>query len=291
MTYEIRVPANYAFGTLTSALSVSDTTVNSAEFSTRLASGLSTTVYVPITLQNPTTGVFEIVWANSHTGAATSATVLRAKEDTTALVWPSGTLWSNAPTVRDGVLLVSTRAALPADPHIGLRALIQDENLVVEWNLSSGWGTPMRPILTRVASTSGVLVSTVNDDEAEIVKLRGLSRPMRTNVWYNLKVGLQANMSATPSSFDVRVRQGSTFGTSTELAKWTWIATAGGGATHVFTGDRPWKATSNGPTNYYVSIARVVGSGSGVASVLGDRRASFQVVEMSSDTTIHAEVS
>jgi hypothetical protein len=141
VTYENRLTSNYAFGTLTAAAAISDTTLTSADFATRLSSGLSTTTYVPITLQDPSTGVYEIVWANAHTAAATTCTVLRGREGTTARAWGNGTLWVVAPTLRDGVLPVANRAALPTDPHVGLRAFIQDEQLVLERTLA-GWMGP-----------------------------------------------------------------------------------------------------------------------------------------------------
>jgi hypothetical protein len=139
LTYESRLPVNYAFGVLTSAAAISDTTLTSADFATRLPSGLSTTTYVPITLQDPSTGLFEIVWANAHTAAATTCTVLRGREGTSARAWGSGTLWVVAPTLRDGVLPVANTAALPADPHVGLRAFLQDTQTRVEYVLNVGW--------------------------------------------------------------------------------------------------------------------------------------------------------
>jgi hypothetical protein len=139
LTYENRLPANYAFGTLTGAAAISDTTLTSTDFAARLASGLSTTTYVPITLQDPSTGNFEIVWANAHTAAATTCTVLRARESSTSRAWGSGTLWVVAPTLRDGMLPVPTRTSLPADPHVGMRAYIQDEQVAVTYVLNVGW--------------------------------------------------------------------------------------------------------------------------------------------------------
>lgn len=137
MTYENRLPVNYAFGTLTNAAAISDTTLTSADFATGLPSGLSTTTYVPVTLQDPSTKAFEIVWANAHTASATTATVLRGREGTTARAWGAGTLWTVSPTLRDGVLPIANRAALPSDPHVGLRCFVQDEQIVLERTLTA----------------------------------------------------------------------------------------------------------------------------------------------------------
>lgn len=137
--YENRLPANYSFGTLTGAAAISDTTLTSTDFATQLASGLSTTNYVPITLQDPSTHNFEIVWVTAHTAAASTCTVVRGREATSARAWGSGTLWATAPTLRDGALWVTTRANLPTDPHVGMRCYIQDEQVTVERTLAQGW--------------------------------------------------------------------------------------------------------------------------------------------------------
>lgn len=137
--YESRLPVNYAFGTLSSAAAVSDTTLSSAEFATLLPAGLSTTVYVPITVQDAATKLYEVVWATAHTAAATTATVVRGREGSTARAWASGTQWLVGPTVRDTELPVANRAALPADPHIGMRVYLQDEQVALTWVLNAGW--------------------------------------------------------------------------------------------------------------------------------------------------------
>lgn len=139
MTYENRVPFNYAFGALTGAAAISDTTLTSTDFAAGMSTGLSTSTYVPMTLQDPATKLFEIVWVTAHTGGASTVTVVRGREGTSARAWGSGTLWTVAPTLRDIVLPVTTRSALPTDPHVGMRAYIQDEQVAVEYVLNVGW--------------------------------------------------------------------------------------------------------------------------------------------------------
>jgi hypothetical protein len=140
VTYENRLPVNYAFGTLSVAAAISDTTLQSSAFATAIPTmSAGTTNYVPIVLQNPSTGVYEIVWVNAHSASSTTVTVVRGKETTAAQAWPSGTLWTVAPTLRDVVLPVTTRSALPADPHVGMRAYIQDEQVQVQYVLNVGW--------------------------------------------------------------------------------------------------------------------------------------------------------
>lgn len=171
MTYESRLTLNYVFGTLTDAVSTSQTTLSSADFSV-LPPGLSTITYVPITLQDPSTKVCEIVWANSHAAGAATVSVVRAREATAARAWPAGTLWTVAPTLRDGVVPVATRSALPADPHVGLRAFLQDEQVLVEWVLGVGWvGTSAAGFRTAVTAGSDVATLTVSNIPSALKKL------------------------------------------------------------------------------------------------------------------------
>lgn len=167
--YEIRVPTNYAFGQLTNAAAVSDTTLTSADFAA-LASNLSTTVYLPITLQDPANKVYEIVWATAHGAGANTMTIIRGREGTAARAWPASTLWACAPTLRDGVLPVANAAALPADPHIGLRVLQQDTQQMLEWS-AGGWalelgkgilGVTKRNQADAIPSGTNVLLETLN---------------------------------------------------------------------------------------------------------------------------------
>src|SRR5262245_11648102 len=62
VAYEFRQPANYASGLLKNAAAVSDTAIVSDDFIASLATGLSNSTYVPITLQDPAAKTYEIVW-------------------------------------------------------------------------------------------------------------------------------------------------------------------------------------------------------------------------------------
>lgn len=159
--YETRLTLNYVFGTLTNAAAVSDTTLVSADF-VPLPAGLSTTTYVPITLQDPATKVFEVVWATGHGSGASTVTVVRAREGGSARSWPVGTLWTVAPTLRDGVLPVANRAALPTDPHGGLRAYLQDEQLILEWIVGVGWVNTVAGVGYRATQVLAADTGTVN---------------------------------------------------------------------------------------------------------------------------------
>jgi hypothetical protein len=135
-----RMPADYLFGTLSQAAAVGDTSISSASFA-NLSTSYTTSAVLPVVLHNPSTGVREVVWVTAHTAAATSVTVVRGKEGTSAQAWPSGTQWIVAPTAaRDGLSAYSA-ATLNAmtDQHVGMRALETDTSLVKHWTYAAGW--------------------------------------------------------------------------------------------------------------------------------------------------------
>lgn len=94
-----RVRANYVFGETDALLGSGDTSLSSPALA-RLPVVTSPDV-AAVTLHDPETGDFEIVHVTDHADSATTATILRAQEDTTAAEWPSGTAWLHGPTVAD----------------------------------------------------------------------------------------------------------------------------------------------------------------------------------------------
>jgi hypothetical protein len=143
MAYEYRIPADYMFGTLTSSVSLSDTTLSSAEFSNlRVISSNQT--HTPITLLDPTARTYEIVWAITHTSGSSGITVLRGKESSVAQDWPAGTQWLCTPTVRDVVSNGFAATGMVADGHVGMRQIITDKGEVWSKTLFQGWMGEMR---------------------------------------------------------------------------------------------------------------------------------------------------
>lgn len=138
MANEFRDVLNYFFGQLSSAASISDTTLNCADFANLPGGVYGAGRVLPLVLHDPALKVYEIVWVTAHTAAATAVTVTRAKEGTTARAWGAGTQILCAPSVRDG-LPVLTRATLPADAHLGARVALSDESVIVE-RAGAGWG-------------------------------------------------------------------------------------------------------------------------------------------------------
>ena len=96
-----RLRSNNVFGTTTDTpLTAGATTLNSAGLANLIAvTGSDTAV---ITLDpNRVNGAPEIVTVTAHTGSATSATITRAAEGTSAREHPAGTFWVHTPTTTD----------------------------------------------------------------------------------------------------------------------------------------------------------------------------------------------
>jgi len=166
--YDQRSPLDFRFGQLSGGVTSLDTTLTSASFAT-LPSDLSVTKYMPLTLADDSTGVFETVWITGHASGSSAVTVIRAREGTTARAWAQGAAWRCAPTVRDG-LSTLTRAALPSDAHLGMRAILTDEGQVVEKG-PSGWMTPFGSGAARRSLWNASGVSLPNDTEVVLSAL------------------------------------------------------------------------------------------------------------------------
>lgn len=138
MVYEQRWHQNYFSGTLALAASVSDTTLSSTAFAA-LPTGYSTTIYQPIVLHNPASGIYEIAWITGHAANSQTVTVARGRESTTAQAWPANTQIIDAATANDMLGAYGSRSILPAsNMQTGYRASLVDENVTVEKTVN-GW--------------------------------------------------------------------------------------------------------------------------------------------------------
>lgn len=103
----VRLRENFQHGTLTAQLLIGGTTLDSAELASLQA---VTAPDIAVLVLDPAgdDGAPEIVHVTAHTGAATSATILRAQEGTAARQHEIGTVWEHSPTADDyGLKLVS----------------------------------------------------------------------------------------------------------------------------------------------------------------------------------------
>lgn len=103
MANESRSRAGGVAGALSAALTTADTTISSAGLADLAA--IDTTKHAALTLYtvdaNGRVTKREVVWVTAHTAAATTATILRAQEGTTAQAWAIGDKFVHGPTVRD----------------------------------------------------------------------------------------------------------------------------------------------------------------------------------------------
>jgi hypothetical protein len=103
-TNALRLRGNFLSGTVSdNPLLVSATTLNSANLATLPV--VDSAHHMALTLDpSGLTGSPEIVWVTAHSAAATSATILRAQEGTSARQFSQNTTWINAPTKLDYTL-------------------------------------------------------------------------------------------------------------------------------------------------------------------------------------------
>lgn len=101
MANERRKRQNLLKGTLSSSLSSGGTTMSSSALA-GVSGGVASTEHLAITI-DPDGAAPEIVYVTALTGGASSATIVRGQEGTSAAAWPSGTAWVHAPTRRDFV--------------------------------------------------------------------------------------------------------------------------------------------------------------------------------------------
>lgn len=136
--YDQRITINNAFGQLGGGVDALATILTSTGF-TALPTLTTASVedYVPLVLADDSLGLAEIIWVTGHAAGSQSVTVVRGREGTAGRTWGAGTLWRCAPTIRDG-LPVLTRAQLPADANLGARVMLSDEARVVE-RVAAGW--------------------------------------------------------------------------------------------------------------------------------------------------------
>lgn len=214
--YDQRQALDYKFGQLTAGVTSLDTTLTSPDFAS-LPSDLTTTKYVPITLADDGARLYETAWVTAHAAGSSAVTVVRGREGSTAKAWAAGAAWRCAPTLRD-VVTVLTRASLPGDPHLGMRAFLIDENRTVE-RVAGGWKAIEAPFghagvtdgFQAIAAGGGVItvlsaaqellagMTFSNVDDALVVPIAGLYE-IHTKGYASGPSGFAAAVEATINS-------------------------------------------------------------------------------------------
>lgn len=104
MANELRQRTDGVAGALDAALTAVATSMSSPALADLPAVGTTEHAVLSLFTRDATTGRItkrETVWVTAHTAAATTATILRAQEGTTAQAWAVGDRWVHGPTVRD----------------------------------------------------------------------------------------------------------------------------------------------------------------------------------------------
>lgn len=145
MSFEQRATIDYFSTSLLAQMTIGATTMQSADFVTKLPADYGTNgKYLPLVIHDDTLGVYEVVWVTAHTAGSNTVTVVRGKEGTSAQPWGAGARVESAPTAYDAVL-ARLAASLPTDPFIGQRVSRGDKSDILErvlgyWGPSVGAG-------------------------------------------------------------------------------------------------------------------------------------------------------
>ena len=217
MANEYRVRASGVQGTITNnPLLVGATTMNGAGLADLPAIGA--TQFAAITLDPlGTAGAPEVVWVTAHTASATSATIVRAREGTTARQHASGTAWVHGPTPAD-YLTVAAAASLPSGgglPYIGESAYQYDgtndeglwlRNTAGQWRKS--WNMPWG-VVGYTARTSDFTPIAASNTITDVTSL-SVTFTAVANRYVRLSVVARVATAGTADQASVYIRESST---------------------------------------------------------------------------------
>lgn len=173
MANEIRVRADFVAGVLSAGMLTADTLMQA--FALADLPVVGSTQHAVLTLfRTDATGRVtqkEIVYVTAHSVGATSATVTRGREGTTAQTWLSGDRWSLTTVASDIQPVVVTSGTRPSQPYTGMEIYETDTQAVQRWT-GSAWSSTIT--LYGGAGTNAEMLG--------MKKLAGAASP--TNVYY-----------------------------------------------------------------------------------------------------------
>lgn len=143
MANEIRVRSDFVAGGLSAELTTGATTMQSAGLADLPAIGATQHAAVALFQTDAAGRVIkkEIVWVTAHTAASTSATIVRAREGTSAQTWAIGDRWSMTALSSDQIV-ICTSATRPAHSYEGQVIWETDTGLLKVANVLAGqWKT------------------------------------------------------------------------------------------------------------------------------------------------------
>lgn len=148
-----RIRADYVFGSIDAALAAGDTSLSSPALA-RLPV-VSGGDVAAVTLHDSETGAYEIVHVTSHAAAATTATILRGREGSTARAWVSGAAWDHGATAMDMTLMGDLFRGEWAAPTATVADYGFQSEISADFALSKTGDAAVLPALSTVAA-SGV---------------------------------------------------------------------------------------------------------------------------------------
>lgn len=138
MANEIRLRRNNISGTITdNPLAIGATTINSAGF-VDLPTVDATNHLILILDPQEVGGTAEIVRVTAHTAAATSVTVVRGQEGTTARSHVFGTTWMHGPIADDFILNDVTSSTRPSTVFVG-QGIFENDTKKLMFHNGTDW--------------------------------------------------------------------------------------------------------------------------------------------------------
>lgn len=135
MANDIRVRPNFVAGALSADMASGATSMSSAGLADLPAIGSTEHTAIEFFTRDATGRVTkkEIVWVTAHTAAATTATIVRGKEGTTAQNWVTNDRWAVSPIVSDAIV-VCTSGTRPSQPYTGQVIYETDTDRPMVWD-------------------------------------------------------------------------------------------------------------------------------------------------------------
>lgn len=163
MANELRVRQDFVAGALTAPLTVGATSMSSAGLQDLMFIDSSNFCSVGLFRTDASGRVIqkEIVWVIDHGAGASTATIVRGRENTTAVAWDAGDRWSHSQTARD-ITVICTSTTRPTNPHRGLEVYEIDTGAKRVWDgiaWQSASGIPVGTIIfkTKALTPAGFL--------------------------------------------------------------------------------------------------------------------------------------
>lgn len=186
MANEIRRRYDFVAGALSADMASGVTTMNSAGLADLPAIGA--TEHAAITFwttdANGRVTKKEIAYVTAHTAAATSATIVRGKDGTTAQNWLTGDKWALSPVTYDEPV-ICTSATRPAAPYTPMMIYETDNAQFMNWN-GAAW----------------IPVSAYQGTAAP-------AAPVTGDLWLDTDEGAEAGLSSILAYAEVSANQGS----------------------------------------------------------------------------------